>query len=395
MTTRPMPAAAPSDAAPGTAKSAAKPADGGTARTVAEFEIKFHQLLDVNGRPTGALPEFARKPELVEMYKLMTLVRAFDTKAINLQRTGKLGTYASCLGHEATHVGAGAALRPEDVLVPYYREYGAQLWRGVKMSEILLNWGGDERASRFQAKSVARDFPWCVPIGSQMLHAAGAAMAIKVRGEKRCVLAFIGDGGTSQGAFYEAMNVAGVHSLPVVFIVVNNKWAISVPIESQTACATLAQKAVAAGIPGMQVDGNDAIAVRSIVGQALGIARNGGGPALIEAITYRLSDHTTADDASRYRRSEEVQAAWQVEPLLRLRKYLADTGAWSQAQEDELKEQCGRDVEAAVAEYLRTGKQPVASIFDSLFAKLPKSIQEQREEAVRYAAQGGSAHGSH
>ena len=197
-------------------------------RTVAEFEIKYHQLLDPNGRLTGPLPEFARDPaELVRMYQLMTLVRTFDTKAVNLQRTGKLGTYASCLGHEATHVGAGAAMKPEDVLVPVYREYGAQFWRGVKMSDVLLYWGGDERGNDFEKSR--EDFAWCVPIGTQALHAAGAAMAFKIRGEKRCALAFIGDGGTSQGAFYEALNLAGARSLPVVFVIVNNKWAISVP----------------------------------------------------------------------------------------------------------------------------------------------------------------------
>ncbi|HZF26174.1 MAG TPA: pyruvate dehydrogenase (acetyl-transferring) E1 component subunit alpha [Steroidobacteraceae bacterium] len=363
-------------------------------RTVAEFEIKHHQLLDANGRLTGPLPEFARDPaELVRMYQLMTLVRTFDTKAVNLQRTGKLGTYASCLGHEATHVGAGAAMKSEDVLVPVYREYGAQFWRGVKMSDVLLYWGGDERGSNYEVAK--QDYAWCVPIGTQALHAAGAAMAFKVRGEKRCVLAFIGDGGTSQGAFYEAMNVAGARSLPVVFVIVNNKWAISVPISSQTAAATLAQKAVAAGIPGVQVDGNDTIAVRHVVGQALGLARNGGGPALIEAITYRLSDHTTADDASRYRPADEVKNAWKVEPLIRLRKYLVDTGAWSEAQEAELKAECSKRVEAAVEEYTHTGKQSTDAMFDFLFARPPRHLQEQREQARKYGSAPGTHGGSH
>jgi pyruvate dehydrogenase E1 component alpha subunit len=369
----------------------ARRTDDGTAKTVAEFEIKHHQFLDSAGKISGPLPEFARDPaELVKMYQLMALVRTFDTKAINLQRTGKLGTYASCLGHEATHVGAGAALKPEDVLVPVYREYGAQFWRGVKMSDVLLYWGGDERANDFAASR--HDFPWCVPIGSQSLHAAGAAMAFKVRGEKRCVLAFIGDGGTSQGAFYEALNLAGARSLPVVFVIVNNKWAISVPIANQTAAATLAQKAIAAGMPGVQVDGNDLIAVRHIVSQALAIARNGGGPSLIEAITYRLSDHTTADDASRYRPVDEVKNAWKVEPLIRLRKYLTDLGAWNEEKEVALKSECGKRVEAAVEEYMNTAKQPVEAMFNFLFARLPKHIEQQREEALRNSSLGG-AHG--
>jgi pyruvate dehydrogenase E1 component alpha subunit len=364
------------------------PREGYTLKTVAEFEIQYHQFLDAEGRSAGPLPEFARDPaELLKMYRLMTLVRTFDTKSINLQRTGKLGTYASCLGHEATHVGVGAAMRPDDVLVPVYREYGAQLWRGVSMANVLLYWGGDERGNDFTTPR--QDFAWCVPIGSQALHAAGAAMAFKIRGEQRCAVAFIGDGGTSQGAFYEALNLAGARALPVVFVIVNNKWAISVPIEDQTATRTLAQKAIAAGIPGVQVDGNDIVAVRHIVAEALATARRGEGPTVIEAVTYRLSDHTTADDASRYRREKEVKEAWRTEPLLRLRAHLVKTGAWDDAREEELKAECARQVDAAVEEYLHTPKQSTDSMFDFLFARLPKSTAEQRELARRYAASSG------
>jgi 2-oxoisovalerate dehydrogenase E1 component alpha subunit len=360
-------------------------------KTVAEFEIQHHQFLDPQGRAIGALPEFTRNPsEMTKMYRLMTLVRAFDTKAINLQRTGKLGTYASCLGHEATHVGVGAAMRPDDVLVPVYREYGAQFWRGVKMSNVLLYWGGDERGNDFTESR--HDYAWCVPIGSQTLHAAGVAMAMKIRGEQRCAVTFIGDGGTSQGAFYESLNLAGARALPVVFVIVNNKWAISVPIESQTATRTLAQKAIAAGIPGVQVDGNDVIAVRHIVSEALATARRGGGPTVIEAVTYRLSDHTTADDASRYRRANEVKDAWQVEPLLRLRAHLVATGAWDDAQEEALKADVAREVDAAVEEYLNTPKQSTDSMFEHLFARLPKSVRAQRELARRYAASSNGHH---
>ncbi len=364
------------------------PREGHTLKTVAEFEIQYHQFLDAEGRSAGPLPEFARDPaELFKMYRLMTLVRTFDTKSINLQRTGKLGTYASCLGHEATHVGVGAAMRPDDVLAVVYREYGAQFWRGVRMTSALLYWGGDERGSDFRPTN--NDFAWNVPIGSQMLHAAGAAMAMKIRGESRCAVAFIGDGGTSQGAFYEALNLAGARALPVVFVIVNNKWAISVPIEAQTATRTLAQKAIAAGIPGVQVDGNDIIAVRHIVSEALATARRGEGPTVIEAVTYRLSDHTTADDASRYRREKEVKDAWRIEPLLRLRKYLIQSGQWDDKREEELKAECAREVDAAVEEYLHTPKQSTDSMFDFLFARLPKSIVRQREEARRFAAANG------
>lgn len=280
--------------------------------TIADFEVQYSQFLDPEGKPSADIPALATDTEkLLDMYRLMTVTRVFDTKAINLQRTGKLGTYASCLGHEAAHVGIAAAMRPDDVLAPSYREYGAMLCRGVTMTEILLYWGGDERGSDYAGPR--NDFPMCVPIATQCLHAAGAAMAFQLRGEDRCAVSINGDGGTSEGAFYEAMNIAGARKLPVVFMVVNNKWAISLPIEMQTASKTLAQKAVAAGIPGIQVDGNDIIAVRHWVERALERARNGEGACLIEAVTYRLSDHTTADDSSRYRKQEEVEAARTVE----------------------------------------------------------------------------------
>jgi pyruvate dehydrogenase E1 component alpha subunit len=185
------------------------------------------------------------------------------------------------------------------------------------------------------------------------------------------------------------MNLAGTRALPVVFVIVNNGWAISLPVESQTATLTLAQKAIAAGIPGVQIDGNDIVAVRHVVGEALATARRGEGPTVIEAITYRLSDHTTADDASRYRREKEVKAAWRTEPLLRLRAHLARAGHWDDEQEEALKAECAKQVDAAVEEYLLTPKQDTDSMFNFLFARLPKSIVQQREQARRYAASGG------
>src|SRR5271156_2262899 len=244
-------------------------------KTIAEFKIPYRQILDAAGVAVAPLPEFAKDlASVLRMYRAMTLVRVFDAKAVNLQRTGQLGTYPSCLGHEAAHIGVGAAMLPEDVLAPVYREFGTQLWRGVTMTEILTYWGGDERGNDFAVPR--HDFAWCVPIATQTLHAAGAAMAFKVRKEPRCALAYIGDGGTSEGAFYEALNLAGARALPVVFVIVNNGWAISVPTKAQTAAQTLAQKAGGGGVPGVQVDGNDVFAVREVVGEGLEAARRGG-----------------------------------------------------------------------------------------------------------------------
>jgi len=352
---------------------------------VAEFSIPFVRFLDADGNDTAPAPACVdNHAELVKMYRTMVLARAFDVKAVNLQRIGKLGTYPPAIGHEAVQVACGAALRDEDCIAPVYREIGTQLWRGVRMMDILLYWGGDERGNDFAVPR--HDFPWCVPIATQTLHAAGAALAYKIRGERRVAMSFIGDGGTSEGSFYEAINVAGVQKLPVVFMVVNNQWAISVPLALQTATQTLAQKAIAAGIPGVQIDGNDVLACRHVIGEAVERARNGEGPTVVEAITYRLSDHTTADDASRYRKADEVKEAWTREPIKRTRALLERLRLWDESKETALKAECAAQVEAAVQEFLGSSKQPSDAMFDYVFANMPSSLQEQRENARKFSA---------
>lgn len=357
-------------------------------KTVAEFSIGYEQLLDGDGRAIGALPAFATDPEqMLAMYRMMVLCRLFDAKAINLQRTGKLGTYAPCTGHEATHVAVGAAMRVEDVLCPVYREYGTQLWRGVTLTEILTYWAGDERGTDFAVPR--EDFPWCVPIGSQSPHAAGVAMAFRIRQQPRCVVAFIGDGGTSQGAFHEAVNLAGAARLPVVFVIVNNGWAISVPAAAQTAAQTYAQKGLGNGVPGVQVDGNDMIAMRQVTEAALERARRGDGPMVIEAVTYRLSDHTTADDASRYRPAAELEAAWQIEPLIRSRRYIEAQGWWDEAREAALRAECSARIEEAVRAYQHRAPAGTEHMFEHLFAHPPAQLAEQRATARRYGTDTG------
>jgi len=354
-------------------------------RIAAEFQIAYRACLASDGTPCGPLPSFADDGELLRrLYRAMVRARVFDAKAVNLQRTGKLGTYPSCLGHEASHIGVASAMRSEDVLFTVYREVGTKLWRGVEMLDVLLYWGGDERGTCYRRAPL--DFPFCIPIASQMPQAAGAALALQIRGEPRCVLAFIGDGGTSQGAFHEALNLAGVKRLPLVCVIVNNRWAISVPVSAQTAARTLAQKAIAAGIPACQVDGNDVLIVRETVAAALERARRGDGPTVIEALTYRLSDHTTSDDASRYRDAAEVDAARRIEPLLRTRAFLEARGLWGEADETALRRECGEEVDAAVKQYLATPKQSTDTMFDYLYAQLPPALRAQREDARRYSA---------
>ena len=356
-------------------------------RVAASFEIHFRAYLGEDGKPLGRLPGFVEDANLLRrMYQMMVRARAFDAKAIYLQRTGKLGTYPSCLGHEATQVGIGAAMHADDVLFTVYREIGIKFWRGVELLDILLYWGGDERGTQY--RNAPQDFPFCIPIGSQMPQAAGAALAMQIRGEARCAVACVGDGGTSQGAFYEAINLAGVKRLPLVCVIVNNGWAISVPVSAQTAASTLAQKAVAVGVPALQIDGNDILIVREAVGEAVERARSGGGPTIIEALTYRLSDHTTSDDATRYRSSEEVEAARRREPIARMRNFLQARALWDETQEQEFKRRCAEEIEAAVSQYLATPKQSTDAMFDYLYAQLPANLRAQREEARRYAASG-------
>lgn len=347
----------------------------------ATFEIEYLQYLGPDGRPVrDDLPAFAQdSAQLVELYKQMAYTRSFDSKSIALQRTGKLGTYASCLGHEAAHIGIGSAMQYDDVLAVSYREYGAMFIRGVKPREVLLYWGGDERGSDFSGPP--HDYPFCVPIATQCLHAAGAALAFKLRGEPRCAVAVCGDGGTSKADFYSALNTAGAFKLPLVLVVVNNQWAISVPRSAQTGAQTLAQKGIAGGLDCVQVDGNDIIAVRAAMDHALLRARNGHGGSVIEAVTYRLSDHTTADDARRYRQDDEVKAAWENEPMVRLRAYLIGLGAWSEAQDAAWKVECGKRVDVEVDAYLAVEPPPVEAMFDSMYAELPLDLVAQRAEA--------------
>ncbi|HUZ75395.1 MAG TPA: pyruvate dehydrogenase (acetyl-transferring) E1 component subunit alpha [Stellaceae bacterium] len=351
--------------------------------TVARFEISYTRHIGPSGEAVGPLPDAARDPDtLKSLYRALVRARAFDAKAIALQRTGRLGTFASSIGQEAVSVGAASAMRSTDVLLPSFREHGGQLWRGVTPLELFLYWGGDERGSDFAGPR--EDFPVCVTVGSHAPHATGVALAFKLRREPRVAVCIFGDGATSKGDVAEAMNMAGVWRLPVVFVVSNNQWAISVPRAQQSAAGTLAQKAIAAGIHGEQVDGNDAVAVRAVVGAAIERARAGGGPAVVEAVTYRLGDHTTADDASRYRDDAEPSRHWPEEPLVRLRSHLTAAGWWTKLDEEHLLQDTAAEIDRAAALYLATPPQDPASIFDHTFARLPADLMQQRDTLLTH-----------
>ena len=350
------------------------------------FTIPHTRFLASDGSAEQSLPaELADDTVLRGLYRQMVLARTFDAKAIGLQRSGRLGTYPSCLGQEAVGVGIAHSMQTQDVLVPSFREQAAQLCRGVTATELFLYWGGDERGSDFAGPR--EDFPISATVGGHAPHAAGVAMAFMLRQEPRCAVCVIGDGATSKGDVYEAMNIAGIWQLPVLFIVTNNQWAISTPRAQQTAAQTLAQKAFAAGFAGEQVDGNDVTAVAHVVATALQRARQGGGPHLIECLTYRLGDHTTVDDASRYRSDEEVARWRSKEPVVRLRTYLETSHGWSKADETALLADCQRLIDAAATDYLATPAQPPEAILDYLYAELPVELETQRDHlrrAVRF-----------
>ena len=347
--------------------------------TDSAFKIEYIEYLDRNGTLKQSLPKgIADREALIKIYRTMVLTRVFDLAAINLQRTGAMGTYPSGEGQEAIGTAIGTAMLEHDVFVPYYRDVATQIQRGVLLEEILLYWGGDERGSAF--KHQPEDFPLCVPIATQSCHAVGIAFAIKYRKQPRVVLTTCGDGATSKGDFYESINIAGAMNLPLVFVVNNNQWAISVSRDQQTASKTIAQKAFAAGFGGIQVDGNDPLAVFQVVQEALELARNQHRPTLIEAITYRLGDHTTADDASRYREQQDLENARQLEPLIRFKSFISKEFEWIEKDDKELYDDCKQQVKIAAENYQETTEQKPGEFFDYMFEKPTMNLIQQKEE---------------
>ena len=344
-----------------------------------QFQIPFYQYLNQDGELSSSAPEL-KDTDIIKYFRIMTLTNIFDKKAIALQRTGKMGTYAPINGQEAVGAAIGMTLDKDDVFVPYYRDYAALYQRKVRLADILTFWGGDETSMTYSFQ--AHDFPFCVPIASQCLHAAGIAQALKYKKTSNIALCTIGDGGTSEGDFYEALNVAGAWNLPIVFVILNNKWAISVPLEQQTHCETLAQKAIAAGFQGVQVDGNDVFALHHVLQEAISKARDNLGPTLIEAITYRLSDHTTADDASRYQPKNQTEEAKKFTPLERLKTYLLQEKILTNNDINQITNDCTQEIEEQVNLYLGRKLPTIEQAFDFHFATLPDYLIEQRAEAL-------------
>jgi len=313
------------------------------------FTVEYLSVLDAEGNLDSALDPGLPPAELKRLYRAMLLARRLDERMVRLQRQGRIGTFAPIKGQEASQVASVAVLRPTDWMVPSFRETAAMIWRGWPIEKLLLFFAGHLEGG--QPSPDQRDLPITIPVSTQLPHAVGLAYAAQYRQDDVVVMAYFGDGATSEGDFHEALNFAGVWHVPVVFVCQNNQWAISVPLKKQTNSKTIAQKALAYGLPGIQVDGNDVLAVYAASREAVERARAGDGPTLIECVTYRLGVHTTADDPTKYRTAEEVGL---------------------EAQVDE-------EIAAAIARFEATAPADPLVMFDHVYAELPPELKAQRE----------------
>lgn len=354
-------------------------------KTVAQFKVKYLQVLDEKGAVDKKLDPKLSKQELRELYKWMVLERVFDTTALALQREGRIGTYAQSVGEEAVHVGSAFATQKEDWIFPDYREHAAFLMRDVGVKHLLLYFGGSEEGMRMPKG--ANIMPICVPVGSQTLHGVGAAIGMKLQKKKSATLTFVGDASTSTGDFHEGCNFAGTYVAPAVIIIRNNQWAISVPRVCgtsdwggcQTRSETLAQKAIGYGFDGVQVDGNDVLAVYKATKDALDKARAGKGPTLIECNTYRLGPHTTADDPTKYRDPKIVKEWEKKEPIARFRAYLKKKKLWDEKWEKQVQKEAKELVDKGVKEFEKFKPKPT-DMFDYVYDKITANLAEQRKE---------------
>lgn len=345
--------------------------------SVFETTIERLSILEPDGTFDESLgKDLIPDQDLVDLYRHMMVCRQFDVIAFKLQRSGRMGTYPENRGQEATSLGAAYALQQSDWLVTCYRENAGLFWRGLPMEKILLHWMGDERGNHIDPD--LHITPLAIPIGTQMLHAVGLAWADKYRDEKSISCTFFGDGATSEGDFHEAMNFAANLDIPTIFFCQNNGWAISVPTKIQCSAPTVAQRALAYGMRTIQVDGNDIFAVVKAVRDAAEIARTESRPSFIEATTYRLGDHTTADDARRYRDSDEVSKWEKQDPMIRIRMYLEKRDLWNETKQNEMQ----AEAEKMIAEVVKRAEgiaEPVCNdMFDSMYASISDNLKAQR-----------------
>lgn len=344
---------------------------------------KFFQILDKDGNIVEpSLVPNIEDDKLLHMYKIMLLGRIADVKAVQFQRQGRMLTFAPNMGQEAAQIGAMAAINKTDWLVTAFREFNAMLYHGATLEQLYLYWYGNEMGSRFNDD--VRILPINIPIGSQISHAAGLAYASKIQKKGEVAVVYIGDGGTSHGEFHEGMNFGSVFDVPMIVIVQNNQWAISTPRGNQTKATNIAQKAIAYGIPGIQVDGNDVLAVYVAVSEAANRARNGEGPTLIEAVTYRMGSHTTNDNPKLYRSDEEVKEWETKDPLIRFRKYLMDKKLLTEEMDKKFEDEFNQLVLNEFKKVENSGLVPLEDVFKYTYEKMTPQLLEQYTEYKKY-----------
>jgi pyruvate dehydrogenase E1 component alpha subunit len=347
------------------------------------YRVHYLSILDADGNLDKDLEPQISEELLIRLHRTMLLSRRFDERLLTLQRQGKIGTFGPIKGQEASQLGAVAVLEDKDWFVPSFREMGAEIWRGRKLEEVLLAYGGFNEGGAMAED--ASNLPVSIPVATQIPLAAGIGYGIKYRRQNQVVMVFFGDGATSEGDFHEAMNFAAVFQTPAVFVCQNNQWAISLPRSKQTRSKTLAQKALAYGMAGLQVDGNDVLAVYAAAREAVDRARSGDGPTMIECITYRMSVHTTADDPKRYRKEQEVRQWEKRDPITRFQKYLKNKNVLSQEKIDALEEEIKEEIKKAVKNYEQQANElgnPL-DMFNHILEELPAYTREQKEELSR------------
>ena len=343
-------------------------------------KLEYLSILDENNTLDSSLEPQLKDEFHLRLFRAMLLGRRFDERMLALQRQGRIGTFPPIKGQEAAQIGSVAALLDSDWLVPSFRETAAELMRGRSLESVLLYYNGYNDGTVIPATQ--KDMPMSIPVASQILHAVGLGMAARYRKTDEVIMTFFGDGATSEGDFHEGLNCAAVYQTPVVFVCQNNQWAISIPRAKQTRSATIAQKALAFGMDGIQVDGNDILAVYSAAAEAVLKARNGGGPTLIECVTYRVMMHTTADDPKKYRSDDEVERWQKKDPLPRYQRYLSDKKILTETSVADLETAVQEQIQQAVTkaeERMQKADNPL-DIFDHLYREQPPSLQRQRDE---------------
>ncbi len=344
-----------------------------------ESQFEMFQILNEDGKIVNEddMPDLSDE-DLKELMRRMVYTRILDQRSIALNRQGRLGFYAPTAGQEASQLGSQFALEQEDFILPGYRDVPQLIWQGLPLYQAFLFSKGHFHGNQFPENLHALS-PQII-IGAQYVQAAGVALGIKKRGKKNVAITYTGDGGTSQGDFYEGINFAGAYKAPAIFIVQNNRFAISVPVEKQTNAKTLAQKSVAAGIEGIQVDGMDVLAVYAVTKDARDRAINGEGPTLIETLTYRFGPHTmSGDDPTRYR-TEELDNEWaKKDPLVRFRKFLESKKLWSEEDENKVIEEAKDDIKKAIKQAEEQPKQKVTDLIGNMYEELPSNLKEQME----------------